>query len=170
MLNDSGGFIWFPTFGDPITLNDDIYPFTEQLDIVLDDPRLDKSRIQPGADGMYPTISRLGGLTITAEGMIIGEDSSDYLTKRLALISLLRGQDSSTPTTPPDRNRNGDGFLQLDLVGSTELWDTPDRIYVVGFTAPLTAGDAAMSKFMLSLWQNTPYFLGDDTNNVYWYS
>lgn len=170
MLVDSGGFIYYPYSGDPITLNDDTYPFTEQLDIVLDDPRVDKSRVKPSADGMYKTNSQLGGLSVTAEGMIIGEDSADYLAKRIALVNILRNQDPSTPTVPPERNRNGDGFLQLDLVGSTELWDTPDAIYVIGFSAPLVAGDAAMSKFMLTLWQNTPYFVGDSTSNIYWYS
>lgn len=174
MLKDTGGFIYIPNgAGTPpnITLNDDIYPFTEQLDIVLDDPRVDKSKVIPNADGMYNVTPQLGGMSITAEGMIIGEDSADYLTKRTNLVSILRNQNPSTPTLPPVRNRdNGDGFLQLDLVGSSELWDTPFNLYVMAFSAPLVAGDAAMSKFMLTLWSNAPYFVGDDTGNIYWYS
>lgn len=170
MLAETGGFIYYPASGDPITLNDDIYPFTEQLDIVLDDPRLDKSRAKPAQDGMHRTNVNLGGLSITAEGMIIGDDSADYFTKRTNLVNILRNQDPSTPTVPPARTSLGDGFLQLGFEGSTELWDTPDALYVMAFSAPLAAGDAAMSKFMLTLWQNVPYFLGDSSSNIYWYS
>lgn len=171
MLADVDGFQFVNNNSVVITLNDFTYPFTKQLDITLDDPSIDKASFQY-FDGAHYQRSRLNGMTITCEGDIIADTPEDYFTARQTLINCLRNV--SDPTTFPYRNGANtnfqDGFVKINFLGSTEIWNS-DSVHVIAFTAPIDPEvGPTRTPYMITFWSNFPYFYGDTTGDVYFYS
>jgi hypothetical protein len=169
MLVDTGGFVFTNNHSVALTLNDDTYPFTEELDIVLDDPNFEKRPIT-GYDESHFMRGNLPGMTITCQGTILGDSSTDYWTKRLALTHCLRSVDA-TPTTYPYRSgaldNYQDGQIRITPVGVGTTWQTFNGAYVMAFSAPMKPGYATTSEYMITFYHNAAFFMGDDGNAYY---
>lgn len=171
MLADVNGFQFINNSSVAITLNDYTYPFTQQLDITLDDPSLDKAGFQY-FDGAHYQRSRLNGMTITVEGDIFADTPELYFTARQTLINCLRNFTSATvfPYRNGANTNFQDGIVKINFLGSTEVWKT-DSVHVVAFTAPIRAENGpCRTPYMITFWSNFPYFYGDTTGDVYFYS
>lgn len=159
MLIDTDGFIYKNALGDDITLNDFIYPFETGLDIELDNERSD-TRPKMQDHGQWPTYQYHGGMTITAEGGIYGTDSPSYITARKALLAIVR--------FIPVALSPYQGQVQLKWEGETEYWLADvDKVL---FNAPLVPNSPSRSTFQLIFHSPLPFFIGQDTDDKYYWS
>lgn len=142
-------------------LNNDVAPFTD-LDITVEQ-RVDTSRNKMEQHGVWPTFPYRGGMEIHIEGDLLADDSSDYVTKRLALVAALFGNASQTA---PTVRKNG--TVALRLSGQTE--DFGCDVTITAFSGPITGSYNAYSKYLLSLFNPNPYFVGLTSGNKFYWS
>lgn len=159
MLADTNGFVFENALAASIELNDFIYPFSSELDISLPDERGEK-RPKMQDHGEWPTSQYHGGMDIHAEGDIFGSDSSDFFTKRTALVNVIR----FVPVVLSPIQ----GIVSIDFVGSTEIWQA--EIDNIIFNAPIGPGSPARCAYQITFHSPLPYFIGADTTTRYYYS
>ncbi len=143
----------------------DFAPFTN-LDIQVTQ-RTDFSRSKMEQHGLWATYTYRGQMELNIEGDLIADDSSDYVTKRLALLLALFG-DPNDPTsgTQPTHRRNGDIAITMD--GMAEDLTAP--VSISAWTAPAVGGYPGYSKYMLTLVNPSPWFVGSSTTDKYYWS
>lgn len=159
MLIETDGFIYKNALGTSITLNDFTYPFETQLDIELADER-SETRPKMQQHGQWPTYQLHGGMTITAEGAIYGDDSAGYISARKTLVNVIR----FVPVVLSPYQ----GQVQINWVDETEYWLAD--IDKVLFTAPLASSSPSRSTYQIVFHSPLPFFIGQDTNNQYYWS
>lgn len=143
--------------GSSIDINTAVYPLHE-FSPEIDERTDDREKMQD--DGLWPTFSYDGKMTIHMAGDILADDSTDFNTKRLALINVLR--DYGTP-----RQRKA-GSLDVLFDGQSEHWKTDYRVDAV--TIPLTGASPAFAEFTITLVSFTPYFIGVTSSNKHYYT
>lgn len=159
MLADDGGFNYENSNSDSILLNSFTYPFSEELDISITDERGDR-RPKMQDHGEWPTTQYHGGMDIHAEGDILGESSEDFFANRIEFVSIIRFK--------PTGLGQIQGILSIDFIGSTELWQA--EIDQIIFAAPLLPNSPARCAYQVTFHSPLPYFLGADTDTIYYYS
>ena len=146
--------------GAEYELNNDIAPMN------LFDPQVaqrvvtDRDKMQ--AHGTWPTFSYRGGMEIHCEGALLADDSGDYNTKRLALVTALFGDPDDAVT----ERKLGDLVPTFD--DQDEAWTT--EVTINAFSAPLTGASPGYTLYLVTFFSWTPYFTGVDSNNKYYYS
>lgn len=142
-------------------LNNDIAPFTE-LDIQVAQ-RVDTSRNRMEQHGVWPTLPHRGGMEIHVEGDLLADDSGDYVTKRIALVTALFGNAS---LDAPTVRKNGS--LAIRMSGQTE--DFGCDVTITAFSAPQMGSYPAYSKYLVTFFNPVPYFVGLTTSNRFYWS
>lgn len=159
MLVDDDGFLFVNANGDALALNDFIYPFTKGLDIELNDER-SETRPKPQDHGQWPTYQYHGGMEITAEGDMFGDDSAGYIASRKFMMEILR--------FVPDVRSPVLGQVKIKWVDETEYWVADvDKIAI---TAPLVPSSPSRSAYQIIFHCPSPFFTGEDTDSIYYWS
>jgi hypothetical protein len=146
---------YIPTVGSTVTLNDLVYPVREFDVETLIDVRDYKKMAQPGEWSVY---AYPGAMTIHCEGSILGTSSSDYVTKRLALL------DAILPPIATLTSRIH-GTVRIQMDGWTETADA--EVIVTQQSIPMKANYPAISDFMITWKAFLPYFEGNTSSTKY---
>lgn len=151
-------FEYRPNIGSPITLNDLNYPMHVcEIETALDV----KDAKKMAAHGEWPTYAYPGAMTIHCEGDIVGmggTPSTDYVTKRLALI------DAILPPIQVLTTRKH-GVLRIQMDGMTETADAD--VILASQSVPMRALHPAISEFLITWKAFLPYFTGTSTTTKY---
>lgn len=146
---------YLPATGGSITLNDLVYP-VHQFDVeTMIDNRDAKKMAQPGE---WPVYAYPGSMTIHCEGRILGASSSDYVTKRLALL------DAILPPIATLTSRIH-GTVRIQMDGWAETADA--EVIVTQQSVPMRAMYPSISDFMITWKAFLPYFEGNSTLTKY---
>jgi hypothetical protein len=151
-----------PNSGDPITLNSDHYPIHDFDITVKERQNTERKRMQEV--GLWPTRLYRDSMSIHMEGAILGDDPEDYVSKRVGLVMAL--QLDPTNLTPPRKH----GTLHMKPAGYEEDWITD--VIVAEFTAPIkaSAGNWDASEFMITFISWTPYFVGAESGDYFYWT
>lgn len=136
------------------TFNQDFCP-VYHFDITPE-MRTDKSRLKPQTHGVNPTPTLRGGLSIDIEGAILGDDYTDYNTKRIAFVAALYGNNFVNLVS-----ENQMGMFRIGLTGQSEHWEIP--VTIDAFSAPKEATEGAYGEYKLTFYAFQPYFTGVTT-------
>lgn len=152
---------WVPVgTGTPYELNNYFNPLN------LFDPqveqRVETDRERAEAHGKWPTFSYRGGLEIHCEGAILADDAGDYNDKRIDLVYNLFG----AADDPISSRKMGDLVPTFD--NQSEAWTT--ECTITAFSAPLTATSPNFTMYLVTFYSFTPYFLGVDSGDKYYYA
>jgi hypothetical protein len=122
---------------------------------------VDRKKMQQ--HGVNPAFGSRGGMNIVLEGDLFGTDSSDYVTKKLAMTAALFGG-----TDPNKYTNRSNGRLTVNLSGQSEDWYVD--VVIMDFSAPVAAVYPALTSYLLTLFGWLPYFTGatTPTNRYYW--
>jgi hypothetical protein len=142
-------------------LNNDISPFTD-LEISVTQ-RSDRSRKKMQQHGIWATFTYRGEMELHVEGDLLADDSSDYVTKRIALVTALFGNAS---LDAPTVRKNGS--LAITMSGQTE--DFGCDVSIDAFSAPQMGSYPAYSKYLVTFFNPLPYFIGLTSGNRYYWS
>lgn len=147
---------------DSYEINTDVAPLHD-FDIAVTE-RTNLSRQKSQDNGLWPTLSFRDQMEIHVEGDIFGSSSSDYFTKRLALIAACFGD----PNVPPVLTDRKLGDLDIDFVGSTEHWTCP--FIISAFSAPLQGLSPSRTPYLITFVSFVPYFVGVTSGDKYYYA
>lgn len=117
---------------------------------------VDNSRPRPQQHDMYGTPTYRRGMTIDIAGDIKGSSFNDYVTKRLAMVSKIFGNNFENLVS-----ENQTGTLTLGLSGQTENWEVD--VAVQAFSAPKAWNEGAYSVYMVTFFAFKSYFTGVTT-------
>ena len=143
----------------------DFAPFTN-LDVQVTQ-RTDFSRTKMEQHGIYPTFTYRGQMELNIEGDLIADDASDYITKRLLLVTTLFG-DPNDPTSGDNPTSRKNGTLNVAFTGQSEHWKCD--VTISAWSAPQVGGYPGYSKYMLTLVSPTPWFNGVTSGDRYYWS
>jgi hypothetical protein len=147
--------VYIPTTGSTVTLNDLNYP-VEVFEVESQiDVREYKKMAQPGE---WPVWAYPGAMTIHCEGKIVGTGSTDYVTKRMALLDAIL-----PPIATLTSRIHGKVRIQMD--GWSETADAD--VIVTQQSVPMKANYPAISDFMVTWKAFLPYFVGTSSSTKY---
>lgn len=147
---------------DYVELGTTISPYSlEGFDPKVDQ-RVNGNRTKMQRHGLWPSFTYEGGMVIDINGAILADDSDDYNTKRVNLITIIRGD----PDTLISVRRMG--TLRVIFDGQAEDWET--HVTLQEFSAPLEGDSPMYSEYMITFLSFNSWFVGVDTGSKYRYA
>jgi hypothetical protein len=140
-----------------------VNPFSplDGFDVTIVD-RGDATRYKQQQAGAWPTRSYEGEMAMNVKGNLFGDTQPDYWTARQNLLLACRGVPGANITAYKR------GTLFVTPEGATERWFADFGPFT--FSAPLEGNLVGGTPILLTLTSWTPWFFGEDTGNLYWWS
>lgn len=140
-----------------------VSPFSplSDFDVTLDD-RADATRLKMQQSGAWPTRSYEGVMNMHIEGNLYADTDADYWTARQNLLLACRGTPGANIT---DYKR---GTLYVTPQGSAERWKADFGPFT--FSAPIQANLGTGTPILLTLVSWTPWFIGETSGDLFWWS
>jgi hypothetical protein len=142
-----------------LTLNHDTTtPYYPVTGFNSDIPKRFEKREKSATDGLWPTMPYDGEMDVTIEGAILGNDSTDYTTKRSTMMSCLRYK----PTTRVAK----DGRLSVKFTGVTN--SVYADVVVETIDCPRQGLSPAYGLYRIVLVSFVPYYIDSVTSAKYY--
>lgn len=130
------------------------------FDVTVDDRAVQRYKMQE--PGQWPTRVYEGVMQMHVEGSLFGDTDENYWIARNALLVACRG----VPDTPVTHEKRG--TLYVTPEGSTE------RIFAdfggFTFSGPLQANRGSGSDILITFSAFVPWFIGETSGNLTWWS
>lgn len=164
---------WYPANGGSTYSFNDVTTPMNDFDVQVNQ-RSDVTRTIPMNQGVYPTRTFRGAMTIHVEGQLfssVGVDdaatAANYVAARKAMVTALFGNPTDVITFYYL------GTMKFTPEGETELWTA--QCTISAFSAPNQAaagtdGGPARSAYLITFESFLPYFIGGTTGDFYYWS